>query len=303
MTETENNVYPLPLADIPRLELHAEAAALRLLPLEAGGTPRLETGASWLEAEVERRDEAVVVRLHARGGSPFSFLGFAWGKQTWATLYLPEDLDAKVHSEFGRIEARDLNVTNLDISSQAGAVNLFRVKGRMRLSTQAGQILGEGLAGAIDAETQAGAIQLDIDALAPGVHRAQSQVGKVDLKLAPGLVVNIQAHTEMGKVRVRYPSSEEAPAILQLSAELGAVEVRERGDRGHDRDFDRHQRHRERMNRRQERWEARFGDWHAGWAPRQPPPQGPELRKVLDLVAAGKITPEDAETLLRAMHR
>jgi hypothetical protein len=319
MSEPEKNVYPLPFGDLPKLELHADAAALRLLPLEPGGTPRLETSAPWLGAEVSREGETVHVRLQVTGNSPFNFFGFAWGKQGWATLYVPEDLDAVVRSEFGRIEARDLNLTSLDIGSQAGSVTLMRVRGRLKLSAEAGKISGEGLAGAIDAETQAGSIDLDIDALAPGIHRAQSQVGKVALRLAPGLAVRLEAHTEMGKVRVRYPSAADAPAVLRLSTELGAVEVRERGDQGHDRHREhqlereermreREERFRERMQRRQERVESRLNWGHQGWGhppepPRPPTPAGPELRKVLDLVASGKITAEDAEALLQAMHR
>ena len=306
-SENEGNVYPLPLGDIPYLEIHAEAAAIRLLPLEAGGTPRIVVGAPWMGAEIERRDESVIVTLKPKDPSPMSFFWPLFGRGwTWATVYLPEEAHAIVRSDFGRVEARDLHVNELEVSSQAGSIDLFHVKGRLRLSAQAGRIRGVGLAGAIEAETQAGAIQLDIDALAPGVHRAQSQVGAVRISLAEGIAVRIEGHTELGKVRVRYPSTDDATTILRLSTEMGAVEVRGKDGHEHDehRGSEHHHRHRhhERSERRAQ-WSAHFGDWHAGSRPPPPEAPGPEFRKVLDLVAAGKITPGDAEALLRAMQR
>ena len=303
----EGQVFPLPLGDIPQLELHAEAAAIRLLPLEAGGTPRIVVGAPWMGAQIERRDETVVVTLKPKDPSSVSFFWPLFGKGwTWATAYLPEEAHVTVRSDFGRIEARDLQVSELEVTSQAGSIHLFHVKGRLRLSAQAGRIRGVGLAGAIDAETQAGAIELDIKALAPGIHRARSQVGAVRINLAEGIVVRIEGHTELGKVRVRYPSVEHATTILRLSTEMGAVEVRSKDGHVHEEhrgsEHDLHHDWREHRGHRRAQWSANFGDWHAGSPPPSAAPR-PEFRKVLDLVASGKITPTDAEALLRAMQR
>jgi hypothetical protein len=356
---TAQTTWNLPFADLPQLELHTEFSSLALRPLEKGGNPRIEVhGGTPLELDVQRRGEVVVVRLAWRDVGFFPFLGF--GRRVHLTAFVPEDLTGHIHTEMGRIQVEGLHVTELHVSSTAGSIELRDVKGRLHLSTQAGRVFGERLAGSIDAETQAGSVQLSIDALSPGHHRARSQVGAVHIELAPDIRAKIEAHTEMGKTRVDFPSTPDAGVLLQLSTQMGSVRVRAQGspeqyDRHKERELERTRRHAERDAERERRHaeraarqEAKHAERDPGrgrppsppgfgpggpFGPGRPPfgerpgpfarPQSPastalvpvgpafdpeprpavsaELRRVLDLVADGKLSAREAEDLLQAM--
>jgi hypothetical protein len=320
-SSNEPSVHPLPFADVPQLELFAEMASVDLVRLEPGASPRLECPPdSPLTPTIERQGDKVVVHLGFKDTSFFAFWGFRFRKGTHAVLYLPDELIATAHTEMGRVHAENLNVNSLELSTSAGAVILRNVKGKLKLTSQAGKIAGTGLAGSFEAETQAGSIALQVDALAPGVHKATTQMGKVAVVLASGIDVRIDAHTEVGKTRVDYPSKDDAPAVLKLSTQMGAVRVYESGREPPDRDslHEIHEQHRRRHGHgrhpRHHGWPVDFnvdvdlGNWGfrgQSWTPNQESapraPAGPELRKVLDLVAEGKLSAQDAEDLLKAM--
>src|SRR5205823_881183 len=135
----------------------------------------------------------------------------------------------------------------------------------------------------------------------------------------PGLDVRIIADTTLGTVRTRYPTRPDAPAVLTLHADLGSVRVREAG-RAEGLDLEAgkaweelpHARYLEHAMA----WAARFAaKWGEGFAPPPPAPQSAsspsapvdippppppparvsdeELRRILGLVEAGKITARD----------
>jgi hypothetical protein len=267
-------------------------ASLELKPIEDGGVARVEVPhQNWFVPEIELDDGVVTVHFRARvheereGGFLSNLWPLGWGSMGQAVIYVPNDVHGRIHTEMGRIRAHDLEVAELELSSSGGAILVRHVHGALKLHTEAGKVEGRGLSGAIFAETQAGAVHLDIDALSPGSHVARTQVGAVRIDLAPGIAVDIKAHTELGKARVTYPTQPGAAAVLKVSTEVGAVQVRERRGTS-DADF--------------ASWSDSAGRGRAG-AP--PPTPGPEIRKVLDLVAEGKVSPADAEQILKAMNR
>lgn len=109
---------------------------------------------------------------------------------------------------------------------------------------------------------------------------------KIDL--VPGLDVRIESRTVMGSTRTRYPSRNDAPAVLKLEAELGAVKVRE----GSPYEDPRH---------------SDWADWRKTWlaqpvqAAAAEASAGGDLRTILELVQQRKISPEEAERLIAAL--
>jgi hypothetical protein len=116
----------------------------------------------------------------------------------------------------------------VELFTEGGAIVAEHLSGRIRLGTHAGKIDGTELSGALDVESNAGAIKLTIVGLEPGVHRVRTNVGALRIDLAKGLAVRVDANTNVGKTRVDYPQVAEAPAVLELSADVGAIRVRER---------------------------------------------------------------------------
>jgi len=212
-------------------------------------------------------------------------------------LYLPHRVIARVVTDHGRLRAEKFDGASFDLETHAGVIMLNDVVGQLRLRTGAGSIQARGCGGKIDVEAGAGSIGLDIVKLEPGRHRVHSNVGAVRIGLAANLSVKIEASTQMGSVRNRYPQRDNAESVLSLTTNMGAVKVRETS-------------------------QTDVSDWidvdaWVNWAERHlmsgPPwrreneakvervePQD-NIRRVLEMVQAGKITPQDAEALLRAM--
>ena len=281
----KKRVLPLPFGADPILDFEASAAQIEVQPVERGEAARIEVDAS-NELEVRREGEGVVVRPSAR-----SFLG-GWDlSANTVVLRVPAHLKARFRCDLGRVIVRGLAGCDLEITTQAGSLELEDVRGRMKLEANAGQIRGAGLGGTFLVDCGAGSARLAIVALDPGVHQVRSKMGSVRIELAPGIDVRIDARTVMGSTRTKYPSNPAAAAVLKLEAELGSVRISEGPDRS----------------------EARRGDgpdWRRQWEaaeafitppPVKPAPSGEELRQILSMVEAGKLNAAQAERLIRAI--
>jgi hypothetical protein len=117
---------------------------------------------------------------------------------------------------------------DLDVHADAGTVQLEDVRGRIRVRTAAGQVIGESIGGSLDVETHAGAVKLDLLFLDPGEHRVRADVGSVRIDMPATLDVDVEAHADMGGVKVEPPRRPLAPARLLVSADVGSVRVRSR---------------------------------------------------------------------------
>jgi len=183
-----------------------------------------------------------------------------------------------------------LRDVDLEITADAGAIDLDDVSGRLVLVTSAGRIEGRALSGAIEASTDAGAIKLEIAHLAPGRHSVTTSVGSVRIDLARGMPVQISAHTTMGSSRVDVRSTPGAAAILEVNAELGSVRVRE-SSRHHEPDV---------IDVRpiETTTTPEAGPFRS---PARPVVLDGTLDRVLARVANGELSPQAAADLLRAL--
>ena len=221
----------LPLEPSDALEIEASFASIEVRPVEPGGAPRIELRGRHADAASIRvaRDAGVV---HVTVDPTASHVGgmiFGHRHQPVRLVALvpPRGLRGQLVTSAGRLSVLRLENVDLEISADAGAIDLEDVSGDLTLTTSAGKIEGRGLSGRIEATTDAGAIRLEIAHLAPGRHSVSTSLGSVRIDLARGMPVQIGAHTTMGSSRVEARSTAGAAAQLEVNAELGSVRVRE----------------------------------------------------------------------------
>jgi hypothetical protein len=294
---------PLELGAEPVLDLHADATMVEVVPVAAGEAPRVE---------VEGRGEfdgRAPLKVEQRGGVVFVRLMHDWAEH-WPVpleihklvLHVPAHVKARLHCDMGRLRVRGLAGCDLEASSNAGKLELTDTRGRLKLAVNAGSVSGERVGGTFDVRSDAGSVRLSIDALDDGEHLIRTAMGSVRVELAKGLDVKVETYTSLGSARSSYPDHPHAKATLRLEAQLGSVRVREAGQAEDPRHGD-------------------WPDWRRWWAgPRPPPPPAPpppspppgvdappagdrdaSMRRILEMVQAGKLTAVEAERLLRAM--
>lgn len=304
---------PLPLAEHPFLDIDSDFAFVAVVPTTAGEDPFLEiSGAATLGGDgptlgfdIQAKDGTTSVRIHGAAraiedritSGRFWEANF-WEKRRWhghfrtqIVAHVPRNVRMRIRSAAARVHVEQLAGCDLSISTNAGALFLEDVVGRLALTTEAGRIDGRRVGGTIDASTSAGAISLEILSLDPGTHRIRTNMGAARVDLAQGMPVQIDTRTAMGSSRVDFRSIKGAAAILELEADLGAIRVR----------ASRH------------RWDANEAtttvadhgtpyrapgnvvDAHSDAAADE------DVKRVLERVADGTLAPADARELLRAM--
>ena len=221
-----NRRWTLPLAEHPALELMNDTVQLTIVPTVAAEVPYLEL--------LGHDSQRVLVYVQADGGVTRVRIDsgagpFAWsaGMRVRAVLHVPAAVRGRVRSSAGWLHVEHLDGCALTLETDLGAISLDEVHGSVRASTQAGRIDGEGLRGTFDVSSSAGAIKLEIAALDPGIHRVHTNVGAIKVDLARGMRVHILGRTEIGAARIDFPSSADAAATLDLTADVGAIKVRE----------------------------------------------------------------------------
>ncbi len=303
--------WTLPLLDHPRLELEADLARVSIVGIAAGETP-------WLEVEsddphtlplvdVEGEGATTRVRISGvhRGEPPLTHpapdAGPGWWKGPWwsaafwdrrrwkkafhvnVVAHVPRDVKGAVRSNAAKMRVADLFGCDLVIETDAGYLSIEDVSGALKLATQAGRIDARRISGSIDIATNAGAVSAEVLSLAPGTHRIRSHVGSVHLELARGMPVRVAARTTMGATRVDFPTTDDAPALLDIEADLGAIRVVE-------------------SPRAWEETTMAAGPYRTpGAAPARREQDEEEIARILTRVADGSITPEQARDLLRAL--
>ncbi len=297
----------LEFTDEPVLDLHADATAIDVLPARSGESPRIEVEG------LGAFDGRAPLKVERRGSVVFVRLIHGWA-ENWPVpleirrlaVYVPAHVKARLHCDMGRLRISGLAGCDLEASSNAGKMELAEVRGRLKLSVNAGAINGEHLGGTFDVRSDAGSVKLSIDQLDEGEHLVRTAMGSVKVELAKDLDVKVETFTSLGSARSNYPEHPNAKATLRLEAQLGSVKVREAGSTEDPRHGD-------------------WPDWRRWWAssgaqavasvftsdegPRPPPPNGPSaaqerevsMRKILEMVQDGKITAVEAERLIKAM--
>lgn len=270
----------------PSLEFKADAIAVEVAPVGQGEQPRLEiygVDVSDLDVRVREKEDHVDVELTWRRGF-FPWTG-PWDAR--AVLHVPPALRAEVETDAGAISMRDLADCDIRLKAKAGRIGLEDVHGRLRISTDAGQVTGRRIGGWIDVRTHAGAVTLEIDRLAPGEHEVRTDVGAIRIDLARGLPVRVDTQTTIGSARSDYPTQAAPAAILRVRTEVGSIRVEEAAP-------------------------SAAPEPAAAPATVQPAPTLPsepsaavagrdgELRRILDMVERGELSAGAADEMLRA---
>lgn len=297
---------PLPLAEHPCLDVEADFIHVAIVPLEPGEPPFAELVGSRSDARVTVDADAGTTRVRLRYSwhdeqaaehgvyRPWwdgKFWDVSWWESRWKedhhgklVLHVPPDAEIRLRSNAGRVHVERLWGCDLSVEAHAGRVTLDDVTGRIFLETQAGRIDGHRVGGTFDVSTSAGAVRLDIAFLAAGAHRIRTSMGAVKIGLARGMPVRIDAKTTLGSARVDFPSRDDAPASLDVEADLGAI----------------------RISPSDAVWREvvapePVGRAGAGSPYRTPPSPDTDLQKILERVADGSLSPGAARELLEAI--
>lgn len=285
-------VHALPLEPGDRLEIETSFASLEVRPVEPGGLPRIELRGRYADAArvvVDRDASTVHVDVEPTVAHVGGLFFGRRAQPVRLVAFVPETgLRAQLVTSAGRIAVKRLREVELEMSADAGAIDLDDVEGRLQLVTSAGRIEGRGIAGTIEASTDAGSIRLEIAHLAPGRHHVTTSLGSVRLELARGMPVQVSAHATMGSARVDVRSTPGAAAQLEVNAELGSVRVRESS------------RHYERARDAAPPPAPLVSEGPFRTAQRGPMLDG-TLERVLARVANGELAPAAAADLLRAL--
>jgi len=282
MIEDETNrIWDLPLVPGGTLEVQSDFATLTLMAVRDGELPSVEARRH-LGAEAD-------VRVTQEGDRT---LVRATGPKVKLVLHVPADVRATVRSAAGRVHAENLAGGTLDLKTEAGSIMLVNVGGKLTIATEAGKIDGENVRGTLDVRASAGAVRLEIAHLEPGTHRIRTNVGALRVELARGLAVRVDARTTMGASKVEFPSTRDAAATLELTADVGAIKVRE-------------------SSRLAEAPPpSAAGPYRTSTTSSAAPAHGPTppvpepaLDQILERVARGELTPAAAADLLRELRR
>ena len=296
MNEHARTRWSLPLAEHPRLDLQTDIARLHVVPTAPGEAPFLEVTPDHPHAsppvEVEGSRGTTHVRIAGTwAGDPSWWSGPWWEKQFWkkgfrvnVVAHVPPGIAGKIQSNAAKVTVAGLAGCDVAIETNAGSLQIEDCSGVLRLATDAGRIDARRIAGSLDIETSAGAVTADVLSLAPGTHRVRTSVGAVRLELARGMPVRVVARTTMGATRIDFPTSEDAPAVLDVEADLGAIRIVE-------------------SSRRWDRDAAPIsgGPYRTAIAPIAPEAHDQEIQRILERVADGSLPPEAARDLLRAL--
>src|SRR5687768_14964532 len=116
MTEFETSTtWPLPFAERAELLLESDLGSIDLVPVREGEEPRIEvTGedAGEVDITVSRDGDRVKVIVDRSGR-----FHHPWrGREARVIVHLPREIHARVQSDVGAIDARDLGPCDLSIS-------------------------------------------------------------------------------------------------------------------------------------------------------------------------------------------
>lgn len=292
--DEERSDIALPLEPGDLLALSCDLGSVDVGRVEPGGMPRVEIrGRNAREAHVEVRRDGTTVHVETKPLASMAALFFGHHPRVRIRVFVPADVHARLATAAGRLRISGLDGCRLEIEAEAGSVELDDVFGRLRLTTEAGRIEGRNVGGAIDARTEAGAIRLDVAYLDAGRHEIVTSVGSARIDLARGMPVVVNARATMGSAKVDVRSTPGAAALLDVSAELGSVRVRESGRPFHPRGV------------AEAPMEAGPFRTAAASSSQDVAAQVSDetLERILARVASGELAPEAAARLLRALGR
>jgi Toastrack DUF4097 len=226
---------PLPLTlevSIPSGEIDVESADGEETALTVDGDERM------LEhVEVRHDGNRVVVSLRDKTKVGFSFslgsLVFGNGGLR-VRARVPHGAGVKVKTASadteisGHLAALEVNSVSGDVrvtgeiaedatvKSVSGDIDLERVDGDVSVQTVSGDLRARGIAGSADAKSVSGDIRLD--SLSGGDVRFNSVSGDIEIGIAPGSVLDVDAGSTSGDLSSEVPLASEPPAGEEAAA-------------------------------------------------------------------------------------
>jgi DUF4097 and DUF4098 domain-containing protein YvlB len=226
----EHNFHtPLPLAlevSIPSGDIAVETADGEETYLTVDGDERM------LEhVEVRNDGNRVTVSLRDKGkiGISFSLGSLVFGNAGLRVqARVPHGAGVKVKTASadteiaGQLDALDVNSVSGDVrvrgdvsedatvKSVSGDIDLERVHGDVSVQTVSGDLRARGIAGSADAKSVSGDIRLE--SLAAGDVRFNSVSGDIEIGIAPGSLLDVDAGSTSGDLSSEVPLASEPPS-------------------------------------------------------------------------------------------
>ncbi|WEK53588.1 MAG: DUF4097 family beta strand repeat-containing protein [Candidatus Cohnella colombiensis] len=143
--------------------------------IESKFTLEASIKSSKLDINVKEKEKNVIIIKDSRGERKLN-------------ISLPNKLydQLKINNHFGVVDVKDLNADRLDISVDAGSIQLKSVVGEMNLDVDAGQIVVEGfnLENNLTAKTDTGAIRINLNESPKSAEiKLVSEIGSVSTNL------------------------------------------------------------------------------------------------------------------------
>ena len=278
---SDTHVWALP--DAKEIDLASEAYPLDIETVSPGEKPRLEMADRGKKPNVAIEKKGDTVRVRVDWGDEDGIFGwFRWGRPARMTLHLPAGIRGKISIGAGNIRIGVLDCGDLRIETAAGNIQAGRVTGRLDLHTAAGSIQVNEIDGGISADTSAGSIKVRVRGLDPGDHRIHTDAGSSRVDLAEGVEVEVRPDVAFGSAKVDVPSRTGAAARLHIGTSAGSVAVRPwTGERT------------------AVRTSKPLGPYRV--LPVAAEPQVDDLERILQMLADGKLTPDQAGELIAAL--
>ena len=220
---------PIPLT----LEVSIPSGNIEVETAEGEETFVTVTGDERLLEHVEVRHDGnrVVVNLRDKGklGISFSLGSLVFGnaglriearvphgagvkvKTASADTQIAGQLEAlDVNSVSGDVQVRGDVTENATVKSVSGDVDLERVHGDVSVQTVSGDLRARGIAGSADAKSVSGDIRLE--SLAAGDVRFNSVSGDIEIGIAPGSLLDVDAGSTSGDLSSEVPLASEPPS-------------------------------------------------------------------------------------------
>jgi hypothetical protein len=290
--DTHTTRWALPLGEGGDLKVEADVAHLCFRPVPPDREP-------YVFCAVPESDAPHVGIEAGHGGTRVTVGGLARPWRLWrerrptqVVFCVPQGLRLRVQTDSARIEVRGLAVAELDVQVDTGDVQLDDVVGRIKVGSDAGRIVAQDIAGSFDIRTDTGMIQVRALRLDAGVSRVVTDMGAIEVELPAGLPVRVKAKAKLGSVRNQIPAYRDAPATLIAKSSLGMVRITE-------------------LSRPPSAETGGAGGPYRTPGPVSGPVEAPipaptgeqeapgdEIDRIVQLVAAGKLSAKDAEQLL-----
>jgi DUF4097 and DUF4098 domain-containing protein YvlB len=178
--------------------------------------------------EVHSNGDRVAIKLREKGKFGFSFGSFFGDGGLRVEVRAPHgssvrvktaSADTELEGHFGALELNSASgdvrlrgeiAENATIRTVSGDVELERVDGDLSVQCVSGDVRARAIAGSVDTKSVSGDIRLD--ALASGDVRFTSVSGDIEIGIAQGSLVDVDAGSTSGDLSSEVPLASEPPS-------------------------------------------------------------------------------------------